>query len=73
MKSTGKFAVCIFADKEMLITPRKIYQILDDKPGARSNYIRIVDDEGEDYLYPAKYFVVVPVTREIESTLLQVA
>ena len=68
-----KFAVCIFAKKEMLITPRKIYQVLADKSAERSDYIRVIDDEGEDYLYPKKYFVSVQVSRDIENALLQAA
>ena len=70
---SNRFAVCIFAEKEMLINPRKVYQVLADKSAERSDYIRIIDDEGEDYLYPQKYFVVVPVSRDIENALLQVA
>lgn len=38
---------------------RTIYQVLPDESAARSNYIRLVDETGEDYLYPAKYFVMV--------------
>ena len=38
---------------------RTIYQVLADDSAARSNYIRVVDETGEDYLYPAKYFVMV--------------
>ncbi len=73
MSTKSMFAVCIFADKEMLITPRKIYQVLPDESAERSDYIRVIDDEGEDYLYPKKYFVLVPVSRDIEHALLQAA
>ena len=69
----NKFAVCIFADKDMLIAPRKVYQVLPDKSAERSDYIRVIDDEGEDYLYPKKYFVLVPVSKDIENALLQSA
>ena len=55
----------------MLITPRKIYQVLADKSAERSDYIRVIDDEGEDYLYPKKYFVLIPVSRDIENALLE--
>ncbi len=73
MSSNNKIAVCIFAEREMLLTPRKIYQVLADKSAERSDYIRVIDDEGEDYLYPKKYFVLVPVSRDIENALLQAA
>ena len=70
MDSTNKFAICLFADKESLLTPRKIYQILADESAERSEYIRVIDDEGEDYLYPKKYFVFVPLSKEVQSVLL---
>ncbi len=73
MISKNKFAVCVFAEKEMLITPRKIYQVLADKSAERSDYIRVIDDEGEDYLYPKKYFVLVPVSKDVEEAIFLAA
>jgi len=60
-----------FGGQDSLLTPRKIYQVLPDKKAERSRYIRIIDDEGEDYLYPKKYFVFVPIPQEVEKALLQ--
>ncbi len=71
METSNKFAVCIFAGEDLLLTKRKIYQVLVDEKAERSGYIRIVDDEGEDYLYPKKYFVFVPLSQEVEKALLQ--
>lgn len=71
MDTPNKFAICIFTGENELLTPRKIYQVLPDEKAERSGYIRIVDDEGEDYLYPKKYFVFVPISQEIEKALLQ--
>jgi len=71
MDTPNKFAICIFAGEDLLLTPRKIYQVLPDEKAERSRYIRIIDDEGEDYLYPKKYFVFVPFSQEIEKVLLQ--
>ncbi len=36
---------------------KTVYQVLPDASAARSNYLRIIDETGEDYLYPAVYFV----------------
>jgi hypothetical protein len=68
-----EFATCISADDEMLLTPRKIYEVLPDESAERSAYIRIIDDEGETYLYPKKYFVFVPIPKSVEKELLQSA
>jgi hypothetical protein len=50
-----------------------MYRVLPDESAQRSDYIRVIDDEGEDYLYPKKYFVFIPVSREVETALLQAA
>jgi len=36
---------------------RKVYSVLPDERAAIRNYIRVIDETGEDYLYPAKHFV----------------
>ena len=36
---------------------RKIYQVLPDKRASRDGYMRIIDESGEDYLYPKSYFI----------------
>ena len=43
---------------------RTVYQVLPDESAARSSYIRVIDETGEDYLYPAAYFVFVDVPAE---------
>ena len=68
-----KFAVCINSDDPDLLTPRRIYQVLPDESAAKSNYIRVVDNEGEDYLYPADYFLFIELPRKVEQALLKAA
>ena len=50
-----------------------IYEILPDESAGRSNYIRVIDNEGEDYLYPVNYFVFVDFPRAVEQTLLSIS
>jgi hypothetical protein len=71
--SIPKFAICIQSDDADLLTPRMIYQVLPDESAAKSNYIRVIDNEGEDYLYPAGYFIFVDFPQEIERALLRVS
>ena len=68
-----KFAVCIESDDPDLLTPRRIYQVLPDGSAAKSNYIRVIDNEGEDYLYPADYFLFIELPRNVELALLKAA
>jgi hypothetical protein len=68
-----RFAICISTDDPDLLTPRMIYQVMPDESAAKSNYVRVVDNEGEDYLYPAEYFIMVDFPPAVERTLLQVS
>ena len=68
-----QFAICINTDDSDLLTPRMVYQILPDESAARSNYIRVIDNEGEDYLYPANYFIVVDLPHTVEHVLLHIS
>jgi len=65
IKQQVKFAICItFSEPDLEL--RKIYQVLPDESAAKKKYVRVIDESGEDYLYPASYFVFikVPVTKE---------
>ena len=73
VKTATKFAVCIQSDDIDLLTPRVIYQVLPDESAAKSNYVRVIDNEGEDYLYPSKYFMFLDLPQEIERALSEAA
>ena len=66
-----RFAICVDTDDPDLLTPRMIYQVLPDDKAAKSEYLRVIDNEGEDYLYPAKYFVLVDFPQPIQQVLLR--
>jgi hypothetical protein len=69
-----RFAICInnsgYPDD---LHVRTVYQVLPEESAARSNYIRVIDETGEDYLYPAEYFVFVEVPSEAAKSLMLVA
>ncbi len=68
-----RFAICINTDDPDLVTPRMLYQVLPDESAAKSDYIRVIDNEGEDYLYPASYFVLVDLPQAAKRALLRTA
>ena len=68
-----QFAICIKTDDADLLTPRRTYQVLPDESAARSQYVRVIDNEGEDYLYLADYFIVMEFPHEVTQALLQVS
>ena len=48
---------------------RKIYQVLPDNEASKEGYVRVVDESGEDYLYPESYFVFVKLPRKAQQAL----
>lgn len=48
---------------------RKIYPVLPDEKAASRNFVRIIDETGEDYLYPMKYFVALNLPPEVIAAL----
>ena len=46
---------------------RRIYRTLPDAAAAKRSLIRVVDESGEDYLYPATMFVAIDVPPEVEK------
>jgi hypothetical protein len=66
-----QFAICITTDDADLLTPRRIYQVLPDDSAARAHYVRVIDNESEDYLYPADYFIFMEFPHEVAQALLQ--
>jgi hypothetical protein len=56
-KTEPKFVVCISnAGYQASLEPRKIYQVLPDKVAASHHMLRVIDESGEDYLFPADLF-----------------
>ncbi|MBL7133782.1 MAG: hypothetical protein ISS78_06765 [Phycisphaerae bacterium] len=47
---------------------RKVYEILPDEEAGRLGQIRIVDESGEDYLYPQDFFEVISLPRKVGET-----
>jgi len=54
---TGSFALCVEDGGAEDLEPRKIYQVLADRDAAREGYLRVVDESGEDYIYPSELFL----------------
>ena len=71
-KSTRRFAVCVQNDGyEASLERNKIYVLIADPDAEQEGDIRVVDESGEDYLYPADWFVPVDVPKAVEASLLK--
>jgi hypothetical protein len=52
---------------------RKIYEVLPDPKAAAHGLIRVIDESGEDYLYPEKFFARIDLSQSIETAILRAA
>jgi hypothetical protein len=69
-----QFAICIQnAEYSASLELRKIYQIVPDADAARQHLTRVIDESGEDYLYPSDYFLSVDLPQAVKEALLQAA
>jgi len=64
------YALCIENKDSEDLEKRKIYQVLPDKTAREEGYLRVIDETGEDYLYPESYFVLIQLPQEAEKALL---
>ena len=69
-----QFAVCV-KNKEYgaSLELRKLYQVIPDDNAARHRQLRVIDESGEDYLYPENYFVPVDLPQSAEKAVLRAA
>jgi hypothetical protein len=73
-KSVLKFVVCVNnADYLASLELHKIYRVLPDEDAAVDGDIRVIDESGEDYLYPAEWFVPIELPQAVEESLLRAA
>lgn len=64
------FMICIGnSGYEASLEIRKVYEVLSDREAERYNQIRVIDESGEDYLYPAEYFALVRLPLETKEKL----
>jgi hypothetical protein len=69
-KLESQFVVCVRNEDCEDLELRKIYQVLPDESAAEDGYIRVIDESGEDYLYPADYFLPIELSKDLEKALI---
>ena len=60
-------------DFEIIGEPRKLYQVLEDGVAQSNGQIRIVDESGEDYLFPDRLFLHLSLPTKVVDELERVA
>ena len=65
-----RFAICIDnKDYPASLEFRKVYRLLPDADAKKDGFVRVIDESGEDYLYPSDYFVPIEVPKPAEKVL----
>jgi hypothetical protein len=73
MKDT-KFVICIDnSDYPASLEKRKIYQVLPDSDAEKNKYVRVIDESGEDYIYPSSCFVDANLSKKVLSAVTRAA
>ena len=69
-KSTSRFSICIDnREYPASLELHKIYRVLPDKEAQADGDLRTIDDSGEDYLFPADYFILIDLPQAIVRAL----
>lgn len=69
-KTTPRFVICVDnGEYPASLELHKIYRILPDKDAQADGDLRIIDESGEDYLFPADYFIPIDLPQTVIRAL----
>jgi len=71
---TRQFVVCIDnSGYPVSLEVRKLYELLPDADAEKSEQFRVIDESGEDYLYPASAFIRIQLPKDAERAIVHAA
>ena len=71
MNTKKRYALCINnKNYEASLIARKIYEIIPDERAEQDDFVRVIDESGEDYLYHNSHFVFLQLPVEVEQALV---
>ena len=71
MATPRRFVLCLQnAGYEVSLERRKIYQVLPDRIAAQRDQVRVIDESGEDYLFPKSYFAPIVLPQRLRRAVL---
>ena len=69
--SRARFLLCLGNDGyKASLEPRKLYRAVADSAASRHQQVRVVDESGEDYLFPAALFAPIALPVKIRKAVL---
>lgn len=73
MSNEKHFVVCVRNDEyEGALELRKIYEVLQDRDAEPHEMIRVIDESGEDYLYPMQWFLPIQLPQNVEQAIVEI-
>lgn len=69
LHANNRFALCVENKDCDDLEKRKIYLVVPDEDAEKEGYLRVIDESGEDYLYPASYFILVELPAEAQEAM----
>ncbi|MFH1738156.1 MAG: hypothetical protein ABIH23_04050 [bacterium] len=73
-RKKAQLAICIRNDDyPASLEKRKIYKLLPDAEAEKHHQMRVIDESGEDYLYPEDCFILVDLPKETERAVIEIA
>lgn len=66
----NQYVICVKNDGYAVsLETRKIYETVPDTPAEGHGLMRVIDESGEDYLYPVEFFAAIELPRVVEEAL----
>jgi hypothetical protein len=66
----NRYVICVNnSEYQASLEKRKLYRIIEDDKAEKLNLVRIIDESGEDYLYPSSYFLGIKLDKGIEEAI----
>lgn len=67
----NKFAICVSNEgHEVSLERRKVYEVIGDEKASEYGLIRVIDESGEDYLYPSDFFVRIDLPEIVQEAMV---
>ncbi len=71
MATAKRFVVCISnSGYEVSLERRKLYELRRDENAEKEGLVRVVDESGDDYLYPEEFFLPIDLTQPLRRAIL---
>ena len=68
----GKFVICVDnKGYEASLEIRKLYDLIPDQDAQQHNQVRIIDESGEDYLYPNEFFAAIRLPVQTKNRIVK--